>query len=139
MDKAMRCLALLLFLVAPPCCLASPPPPPSPSPPIASWKHVLHIIDKDLKDLNFLCEEVDDLLDDYTLQPGQKIKLDVAINSLYDCRFKWQSREKMVFVFDDGLISDCVGGFVKDCTWEVRTDGFWLYDNKKHWVKKDHW
>lgn len=130
MNKSMKCFALLLFLVAPTYCLATRPP----TLPQSLPRHVnLHIKDKDVKGLKLWCESLDEVFDDVILQPGKETIHQIFLDWLYDCHFEWQSRTKTV----PDMGKDCVDN--KDCIWEVRTNGFWFYDNKKHWIKKDVW
>ncbi|KAI3520008.1 hypothetical protein L1887_09229 [Cichorium endivia] len=132
MDKLMRFLGLLLFLVAPVCCLSGPPS----SAPLP--KYTVHLKDKDLNDLVYRCVFLEEL-NDNTLQPGQETKFEAYPGLDYVCHFKWQSKEKDIKVFAVGFIRDCVGEFDKDCIWEARDDGFWFYDNKDGWSKMLDW
>lgn len=134
MNKFVRYVGVLLFLMTPSCCLADP---------LFSARkpfHSVEIKDGDLKDLNFRCEtDPDGIIGNHTLQPGERAGFHVDIDQLYVCHFKWQSRQKDVIVINNALINDCIGEFDKDCVWEVRSNGFWFFHIKNKWIKKYDW
>lgn len=136
MDKFMKCLALLVFLVAPSCCLAG-----RVSPPAIEPTYTLHMRDKDIKNLTIWCEcpMINEITKDGKLQPGWDTKFSIHPNLFYDCNFEWESRRKLLVVYQGNMLDDCVGRYSKQCIWEARKDGFWFYNVNKHWVKKSDW